>query len=352
METVLAPRVAHPEATFPDRATLARLRDLAARFPAAALRPLTVVRARELDARAGGDTRVWLAVEAMQVTGSFKVRGALVALDALRERASAGGALPQVVSASAGNHGAGLAYAAKLLGIRATVFVPTSTPRAKRDRIAAYGAEIRLGPTDSYDDAEAAALAHAAREGARYLSAYDDLDIVAGNGASLGYEITRALGRVPDAVLAPLGGGGLATGLACALADEAGEALGAVRRVWGAQSAACPAFARSLAEGTVYERLVADGDTLADGLEGGISRAAFARVASVAAGVNVVTEASIARAIAFAVRELGLVIEGSAACALAPILEGLPLPLAGGDVVVVLTGRNIDRERIDRALAI
>jgi threonine dehydratase len=245
-----------------------------------------------------------------------------------------------------------------VLGVRATVVVPSSAPRAKRDRIAASGAEVRLAATAHYDDAEAEAIALAEKEGAYFLSPYDDIDVVAGNGGSLGYEIVRALGRVPDAVLAPLGGGGLVTGLACALADEAGQDVrGERRRVWGAQSEACPAMAQSLETGRAVVRLEAD-QTFADGLEGGISVRGFARASATAAGVCVVSEEAIARGMAYAIRELGVVIEGSAACALAPVLEGLPEPLraggdrAGGDVVVVLTGRNVDKDEIDRALGL
>jgi threonine dehydratase len=276
------------------------------------------------------------------------VRGALVALDAIRARHGKGA---RVVAASAGNHGAGVAYAARVVGVRARVHVPSSAPRAKRDRIAAYGAEVVVCPTPHYDDAEALAVAEAKREGTPYLSPYDDLDVLAGNGASLAYEIARAVGRVPDRVIAPLGGGGLLTGIACGLADEAGEdACGERRRAWGFQSEACPAAAQSLETGRAVERLEAT-DTLADGLEGGISARGFARVRAVAAGVGVVTEESVAAAMAYGVRDLGLVLEGSAACALAPVLEGLPEALRGGDLAVVLTGRNVDGETLARILA-
>jgi threonine dehydratase len=355
MRTLLTPRTLG-EASLPDASVLEGVRHLGARVPGAKLREVQVARARELDVRAdaSGATRVWLALESLQVTGSFKVRGALTAILALKERMR--GAVPHVVSASAGNHGAGLAYAAKVLGVRATVVVPSSAPRAKRDRIAASGAEVRLASTPHYDDAEAEAIALAKKEAAYYLSPYDDIDVLAGNGGSLGYEIVRALGRVPEVVVAPLGGGGLATGLACALADEAGEDVrGERRRVWGAQSEACPAMARSLEAGRAVERLEAD-ETFADGLEGGISIRGYARTRATGAGVVVVSEAAIARAMAYGVRELGLVLEGSAACALVPVLEGLPDALRAGtggesDLVVVLSGRNVDQETLDRALA-
>jgi threonine dehydratase len=354
MQLVLAPRVAN-DADLPNAQQLARARDLHARFPEAKLRELALVRARELDARAdaSGATRVWLALESLQVTGSFKVRGALVAIAAIQENAArAGVAPPYVVAASAGNHGAGVAYAARALGVRATVVVPSSVPRAKRDRIVAYGAEVRLGPTTHYDDAEAAAIDLASRENARFLSPYDDMDVLLGNGASLGYEIARALGKVPEALVAPFGGGGLATGLACAFAEAAGESLGGARRVWGAQSEASPAMARSLEAGAAIERMEAPGGTLAEALEGGISARAFARASASAAGVGVVSERAIGEAVAFAVRELGVVIEGGSGCALAVALGGLPEAMRGGDFVVLLTGRNIDRETIDHALAL
>jgi threonine dehydratase len=153
-------------------------------------------------------------------------------------------------------------------------------------------------------------------------------------------------------MLAPFGGGGLACGLACATALDACEALSDRRRVWGAQSEACPAMAKSLELGSAVERMTADA-TLADGLEGGIPARAFGRARGAVAGVVVVTERAIADAVAFAVRELGVVIEGSAACALAPVLAGLPAALRrpGGDLVVVLSGRNIDREVLAGTLA-
>jgi threonine dehydratase len=354
MQLILAPRVPN-DAPLPDAAQLALGRDLHARFPQALLRELALVRARELDERADptGATRVWLALESLQVTGSFKVRGALVAIAAIKDAAARSGSkAPHVVAASAGNHGAGVAYAARVLGVRATIVVPSSVPRAKRDRIVAYGAEVRLGPTTHYDDAESLAIELASREGARFLSPYDDMDVLIGNGSSLGYEIARALGAVPRALVAPLGGGGLASGIACAFADVARESLGDVRRVWGAQSEACPAMARSLEAGAAIERMGAPEGTLAEALEGGISARGFARAAASIAGVGVVSERAIGEAIAYAVRELGVVIEGGSACALAVTLASLPVAMRGGDFVVLLSGRNIDKESIEHALAL
>lgn len=331
---------------------LESVRHLGKRFPEAHLREVVVVRASELDVHAdrAGRVRVWLALECLQTTGSFKVRGALVALDAIRRQRGAGA---RVVAASAGNHGAGVAYAARVLGLGATVVVPAGVPRAKQSRILAFGATVVLAESDSYDDAESRAMHIAAETGATFVSPYDDPDVVAGNGGSLGFEIVRAMGKVPDLVFAPLGGGGLATGLAHAFAVESEDAR-VERRVWGVQSEASPAMALSLQRGDAVERLAPRGPTLAEGLEGGISKRGFEKAREAVAGVIVVSEAEVASAMRYAGREMGLVLEGSAAVALAPVLHGLPegVPRTGrasrapgADLVAVLTGRNVDGER-------
>lgn len=328
---------------MPSPARLDAVRHLGRRFPEARLREVPVVRAAELDPRAdpSGSTRVWLALEALQVTGSFKVRGALTALDAARSRG-------RIVAASAGNHGAAVAYASSVLGVSATVYVPRAAPRAKRRKIEAYGAELVVVASDHYDDAEALAKEAAATERVAFVSPYDDEEVVLGNGASLGFEIVRALGGVPEHVIAPFGGGGLATGLGWALAAESpGQAD---RPVWGVQSEASCAMALSLERGQAVERLETGGTTLAEGLEGGISADAFARARAVVGGVAVVSEEQIAAAMASAWHDMGLVLEGSAAAGLVPVLFGLPEALRGGDVVVVLTGRNVDPERLDAVL--
>jgi threonine dehydratase len=289
--------------------------------------PVALARVPRLD-RQG--SRVWLALESLQVTGSFKVRGALFALERLAAR---GGR--RVVAASAGNHGAGVAYASRILGLEATIVVPASAPRTKVAAIEAAGAKV-IEHEGGYDAAEARAIALAAAEGVAFVSPYDDVDVLTGNGATLGFEIARAV-PAPALVIAPIGGGGLATGLACALPGAS---------VWGAQSEASPAFALSLERGAAVTALE-PASTLADGLEGGIAERAFARAAGVLAGAVVATEAEIAVAMRFAFRDLGLVLEGSAAVALAAA-ESAMAPLAAGDVVVVLTGRNVDPERLAR----
>ncbi len=322
---------------LPGSELLAAARSLATMFPQARLRPCSLARLPEADARARA--RVWVALESLQVTGSFKVRGALLALS----RLAASGA-KSVVAASAGNHGAGVAYAANVLEIDATIVVPRTAPEAKRARIASQGAKLIVADVDGYDAAERAAIALAEKTHTPFVSPYDDVAVLAGNGGSLGAEIEASLGHAPAVVIAPFGGGGLATGLACALPST---------RVWGAQSEVSAAFAMSLERGAAVETLDA-ADTLADGLEGGISKTAFERARAVVAGVAVVSESRIGAAMAAAYRSLGVMIEGSAAAAIAPLLDELPPEMrpasSDADLVVILTGRNVDRPRLDAVL--
>jgi threonine dehydratase len=326
----------------PDLAKLEAVRYLGRRFSSARLREVAIVRAKELDRGADptGNTRVWLALETLQVTGSFKVRGALVALDAHRR-------VKRVVAASGGNHGVGVAYAATVLGMYATVCVPRSTPPIKRDKIDRYGANMVVVGSERPEDAEALALRFAAEQDAAFISSYDDVDVVLGNGASLGFEIVRALGGLPDRILAPVGSGGLATGLSWALEAEAQTPV--ERMVWGAQSERSCAVARWL------ERPPDNGKTpshrfLVKALTGGRMANALARTESTLAGIVVLPDDDIRRTVRWAFQYMGLVLEASAAVALAPVRAGLPPSLCGGDLLVVLSGRNVDPSDFESTL--
>ncbi|MEA2751828.1 MAG: threonine dehydratase [Myxococcales bacterium] len=344
-----SPRPTLEAGLLPGADHLSRARGLAKRFPEAHLREVTLIRApiERADVN-GASMRVWLALECMQVTGSFKVRGALLAMEALV--AAAKGAPVEVIAASAGNHGIGVSLASKVLGAKATIVVPRGAPKTKTDKIASYGATVVHAQSTGYDDAEAEAIELARTRGLPFLSPYDDLDVLTGNGASLGFEIIEKLGKVPELVYAPIGGGGLATGLALAVTDGSSTS-----RVWGVQSEASCAFAQSLETGVAVTTLP-PAVTLAEGLEGGISVRGFARAREVLAGAVVVTEEELANAMRFGVRELGLTLEGSAAVALAAVLSAPPLKKRTehehehGDLVVVLTGRNVDPDRLARVV--
>jgi len=310
------------------------------------VREVRLVRAADLDLRADdrGTTRVWLALEALQVTGSFHVRGALVAL----ERCAKEG-IRRVVAPSAGNHGIAVAYAACVLGLSATIVVPGGVARTKRERIERYGAELIVAKSDRYADVDDLARQTSAASGSAFVPPSDGEDLALGNGASLGIEIVRRFGRVPERVVVPLVDGGLATGLAIGLAAEASRPV--ERIVWGVQPEARWATGAWLEDGGPQDHIDTDAPTLAEELGRGLSVDSMADARAVIAGIMVAPEAHIGGAMAYAYRDMGMSLEGSAAIALAPVLFGLPPHVRCGDVVVVLTARNVDPERLEAALS-
>ena len=161
--------------------------------------------------------QVWLKREDLQIGRSYKLRGAYNLIAQLDDTAKAAG----VVCASAGNHGQGLAYSCHILGVQGKVFVPRTTPRQKRDRIAALGGkQIQVIVTgDTYDDAAAAALAEAQATGATMVPAFDDPRTVAGQG-TVAVELVDQLGHAPDVLVVPVGGGGLVAGVATWIAER------------------------------------------------------------------------------------------------------------------------------------
>jgi threonine dehydratase len=340
------PTPAEKGSTHPERANFDAVRHLGRRFASARVREVPLLRAAELDQRADptGSTRVWLALEALQVTGSFHVRGALVAL----ERIAATAKDWHIVAPSAGNHGVAVAYAACVLGMSATVVVPRTTARTKREKIERYGAELVVAATDLYRDAEALASEMAFSRGAAFVAPGADVDLVTANGGSLGIEIVRALGRVPERVLAPMGDGGLATGLAWAFSADAHAHPD--RAVWGVHPEARWTTGVWLDSEDPANHIDADAPTLAEELGPGMSAEGMAQARASLAGIVVAQEAEIAAAMAHAYHDMGIVLEGSAAVALAPVLFGLPAHVRGGNLVVVLTARNVDPERLDAVL--
>lgn len=283
----------------------------------------------------------FLKLETEQDTGSFKLRGALAALDALESEVRARG----VVTASAGNHGYGLARAGALFETPVTVFVSRAAPAVKREGIARAGARIELVDGAGYDDVEAIAREAAEARGLAFVSPFDDPSVAAGNGGTLGLEILDACPGVRTIVL-PVGGGGLAAGLAAAR-----DHRGASFELIGVQSEACPAMVESLAAGRALTRFAARAPTLAEGLEGGVSEATYAIARASLARMEAVPERAIADAMRLARAELALPLEGSAAVALAWALAHRDDPSIARPWVVVLTGRNVDPSVIDRLTA-
>jgi threonine dehydratase len=192
-----------------------------------------------LSARTGAD--VWLKREDLQIGRSYKLRGAYNLIAQLSDAEKKAG----VVCASAGNHGQGLAYSCHTLGVHGRVYVPRTTPRQKRDRIAALGgSQVEVIITgDSYDDAAAAALASASATGATLVPAFDDPRTVAGQG-TVAVELVEQLGHAPDVLVVPVGGGGLIAGVVAYLAERHPGV-----RIVGVEPAGAASMAAALAAG-------------------------------------------------------------------------------------------------------
>jgi threonine dehydratase len=290
---------------------------------------------------AAGDrlgAQVALKLENLQITGSFKPRGAFAAVAALPADARAAG----VVTASAGNHGAGMALACAWAGVRCTVVVPESAPRIKRATIAGLGADL-LVEGDDYDSSEVIARELARSRGARFVSAFDDDDVMAGSGGSIAAEL---LDQAPDLarVMVPIGGGGLAAGLCLALSERGVELI-------GVQPETNCAMHRSMAEG----RALVDyrgGPTLADALSGACGSRTYAVCSRHLDSIALVSEAAIREAVAFLYREVGTIAEPSGAAAVAAVLSGATAAAPhAGTTAVLVTGGNIDAELLDEILA-
>jgi threonine dehydratase len=285
---------------------------------------------------------ILLKLETLQRTGSFKFRGAynrLVQLSALeRERG--------VVAFSSGNHAQGIAAAAALLGIPATIVMPADAPRIKADNTRAFGAAIIPYDRRRENREEIAArIAH--QNGAIIVPSFDDAQIVAGQG-TIGMEIAAqasVLGIALDAVLVPCSGGGLASGIALAL-NGASRAT----RIFAVEPEGYDGARLSLERG---QRTAAAGnrDTIADAL---MSPAPglipFELMQSCGAGGLAVTDAALAHAVGYAALKLKLVVEPGGTAGLAALLSGA-YDARGKTVAVVLSGGNIDPEMLQRCLA-
>ncbi len=293
----------------------------------------------------GGD--IHLKLESLQITNSFKLRGAFNAVLRLLERGpddepSDQSTPAQIVTASAGNHGRALAYVAERLGLALTVYTSKDAPHTKLDAMRSHGADLRAVAAD-YDDAERLAKAHAADDGSMYLSPYSHPDIIAGAG-TIGLEIFEDLSDV-EAVLVPVGGAGLVSGVASAT-----KAIGPQVETIGIEAAASPAFNASIAAGRITE--VEVGPTIADGLTGNMDpeTITFDIVRRVVDRLALVSEQDLAAGIQGLVREEHLIAEGAGIAAVAAVLGGA-VDLRGRRAVLVVSGSNIDATRLADLLA-
>jgi threonine dehydratase len=303
------------------------------------LQPTWLRESAWLSRAAGG--RVLLKLESLNVTNSFKIRGAFNALLTLIEAHPDASTRPTVVTASAGNHGRAMACAAEQLGVRVVIFTPSTAPLAKRSAIRRHGAELHDDAPD-YDTAEARAHAFAQDRGGVFISPYNHRDVIAGAG-TVGLEIVERCPAV-GTVVVPLGGGGLGSGVGLAMRAAAPHA-----RVVGVEAAASTPFTVGLAKGAITA--IEPGPTLADGLAGNLEAGAitFPLVQRVVDEVVTVGEEEIRAAMRALAAEEHLMIEGSAAVSVAALARG-HITLSGPAVAIV-TGANIDLETFLRAVS-
>ena len=293
-----------------------------------------------LNVRVG--TRVFLKPEMLQRTGSFKFRGAFNKLSSIPKAERGGG----VVAFSSGNHAQGVAAAAQILNMQATIVMPSDAPLSKRERTKSYGAEVVLYDRDR-EDREAIARGIADKRGATLVRPYDDPFVIAGQGTA-GREIAEdltAIGIAPDIVIAPASGGGLIAGVATAVKARFPNA-----EVIVAEPEAFDDHNRSLRAGK-REAHDAQGRTICDALMATIpGELTFAINSKLLSRGVTASDAEVGAAVAFAYRELKLVVEPGGAVGLAALLSGR-IDAVGKNVVVVLSGGNVDAELYARLIA-
>jgi threonine dehydratase len=282
---------------------------------------------------------VLLKLESLQLSNSFKSRGAFNAVIARLERAR--GAPSHLVTASAGNHGRALAAAAKAFHLPLVVFTPADAPKSKLDAIRRDGADLRPDGRD-YDEAERMAKAYATQHGAEFISPYNDADVIAGAGtvASEMFEDDPDL----DMIIVPIGGGGLIAGVA-----TAARAIAPRCEIVGVEVEASNAFQQSVRAGALVE--IVPGPTLADGLGGNPDpdTITFDLIQRLVDRIVTVGEGDLAAAITGLVESEHLIAEGAGAAATAALI-GSRVEARDRHVGVIVSGSNIDRTRLQSIL--
>lgn len=296
------------------------------------IRKTEMIHAPELN----GECEVYLKTENLQVTGSFKVRGAYYKISQLSEEEKACG----VVASSAGNHAQGVALAAAKNGISSLICIPDSAPISKVEATKSYGAEVEL-VSGAYDDSYKRALELVEEQGRTLIHPFDDPDVIAGQG-TIGLEILDQLKDV-DAVLVPVGGGGLISGVAYAI-----KRMQPNVKVYGVQAAGAPSMLESIRkkEKVTLETV----DTFADGIAvKHPGDTTFSMVEQYVDGIVTVSEDEIAAAILAMIEKQKLIAEGAGAVSVAAAMFG-KLPIAGKKAVCLVSGGNIDVNILSRVI--
>ena len=279
---------------------------------------------------------VYLKLENLQKTGSFKVRGSINKLTSLSKEESAKG----VIAASAGNHAQGVAYSSKMLNIPCTIVMPKGAPLSKIQATKNYGAEIVL-EGDVFDDALAHAMELSEKQGFTLVHTFDDDEIIAGQG-TIGLEILEQLPDV-EAIICPVGGGGLIAGIAVAVKEKNPNVA-----IYGVEASACPSMAQSLLEKKPIS--VPSGPTVADGIA--VKKPGVRNLEIVEKYVDdlvTVDELEMIRTMFLLLERNKLLVEGSGASSLAALLYK-KLNIKGKKVVALLSGGNVDVNFISRII--
>jgi threonine dehydratase len=284
--------------------------------------------------------RVSLKLESLQISNSFKSRGAFNAAIALLERHESPAGI-RLVTASAGNHGRALAAAAETFHLPLVVFTPKDAPQSKLGAIERHGAELRAEAKD-YDEAERQAKRYAAETGALFISPYNDREVIAG-AATTAIEIFEDAPDT-DTLVVPIGGGGLVSGMAIAA-----RAVAPACAVIGVELEVSCAFQTSIRAGRLVE--IVAGPSLADGLGGNADpdTITFGFIQQFVDTIVTVSESELARAVVGLLEHEHLVAEGAGAAATAAMLAG-HVDLEGRRAVAVLSGSNIDRAVLNALL--
>lgn len=282
------------------------------------------------------DCRFYLKADCLQKTGAFKLRGAYYKLSTLTDEEKARG----VIACSAGNHAQGVAFAARDMGIPATICIPAGAPLSKIEATRSYGANVVLVP-GVYDDAHAVAVRLRDEQGLTFIHPFDDERVMAGQG-TIGLEIAEQLPDV-DVVLVPIGGGGLIAGVASALRQ-----LKPACRIIGVQAAGAASMADSLRAGHILT--LPEVHTVADGIQVKTpGEKTFAICREAVDEVVTVGEAEIASAILTVLERQKLMVEGAGAVGVAAAMYG-ELDLRGKTVCALLSGGNLDVTMLERII--
>jgi len=283
-------------------------------------------------------SEVYLKLEFMQITGSFKLRGAFCRMGSLSEEEKRRG----IVTCSAGNHGKAVAYVAKMMGINAKVYVPRDVDQAKIRGILHYGAEVIRSPFSGYDETEELARLAAQELKQAFISPYNEIEIMTGNGGTLAREILEDL---PDArsFILPVGGGGMAAGFSFYIKEKERQS-----KIIGCQHQDSPGLKLSIERGCAVTKLPGI-QTIAGGIEGGLGDRCFEFLKTRIDDVVLVSEREIGQAFCWMVHQHQYLIEPSSAVVIAACLKGQIKKLLS-PTVIVLSGRNVGVKIIQELL--